>query len=312
MTPQDFIAKWGAPGGVPGPAYALNEEQGSRSHFLGQPDKLALLRRIWSAPERFEPEETNRDIAEAAAKSFATLAEGLRRRGVNTLPRSEQTPSPHTLRFLKSAPTSAPSTPGGSNSVAASAEAEIANRIAHLEALPFPAGLTPADTAHQRTETLPGGAVIPADIYMENQPVTHINKAQEATNTIVNLASEPIRPNDSEVGVVRMSVAISKSEAYEPPTSEPAPPGEPAQSHASAEVASSTQSVQKVKIAKTRPVPLLFEHAIAAAYGWADYTAVMPDDEILKRLLALNLARSGGGVVSCASTKPAAEPLPQA
>jgi len=27
MTPQDFIAKWGTPGGVPGPAYARNEEQ---------------------------------------------------------------------------------------------------------------------------------------------------------------------------------------------------------------------------------------------------------------------------------------------
>lgn len=34
MTPQDFIAKWGAPGGVPGPAHALNEEQGAQSHFL--------------------------------------------------------------------------------------------------------------------------------------------------------------------------------------------------------------------------------------------------------------------------------------
>jgi hypothetical protein len=33
--------------------------------------------------------------------------------------------------------------------------------------------------------------------------------------------------------------------------------------------------------------------AVAAAYGWANYTAAMPDDEILRRLLALNLARSG-------------------
>ena len=32
--------------------------------------------------------------------------------------------------------------------------------------------------------------------------------------------------------------------------------------------------------------------AVAAAYGWADYTAGMADEEILKRLLALNLARS--------------------
>jgi hypothetical protein len=35
--------------------------------------------------------------------------------------------------------------------------------------------------------------------------------------------------------------------------------------------------------------------AVAAAYGWTDYTADMADEEILKRLLALNLARSAGG-----------------
>jgi len=34
MSPQDFIAKWGAPDGVPGPSFALNEEQGAQSHFL--------------------------------------------------------------------------------------------------------------------------------------------------------------------------------------------------------------------------------------------------------------------------------------
>ncbi len=182
MSPQDFIAKWGAPGGHPGPAYHLNEEQGAQSHFLDlcdllgvpkpgsaegylfeekshiiggrtgyadvfmrgvfawenkapgknldsalkqlltyslalsnppilvvsdrltirihtqftghpsqthevrleeldQPEKLALLRRIWTAPESFKPKVTNRDITEAAAKSFATLAEQLRKRG---------------------------------------------------------------------------------------------------------------------------------------------------------------------------------------------------------------------------------------
>ena len=63
---------------------------------------------------------------------------------------------------------------------------------------PFPAGLTPADTAHQQTEQVEGGALIPAQL-------------QEQT---------------SEAGVVRMSGAILKSEAYEPPASEPAPPGQ--------------------------------------------------------------------------------------
>ncbi len=45
-----------------------------------------------------------------------------------------------------------------------------------------------------------------------------------------------------------------------------------------------------------RPAWLANAHAeldatVAAAYGWADYTATMPDEEILRRLLALNLAR---------------------
>ncbi|MDE2147776.1 MAG: hypothetical protein KGJ24_13900 [Burkholderiales bacterium] len=35
--------------------------------------------------------------------------------------------------------------------------------------------------------------------------------------------------------------------------------------------------------------------AVAAAYGWADGSPAMADDEILRRLLALNLARSGEG-----------------
>ena len=33
--------------------------------------------------------------------------------------------------------------------------------------------------------------------------------------------------------------------------------------------------------------------AVGAAYNWADYTPDMPDEEILKRLLALNLERAG-------------------
>ena len=48
-----------------------------------------------------------------------------------------------------------------------------------------------------------------------------------------------------------------------------------------------------------RPAWLAAAHAqldaaVAAAYGWANYTADMPDDELLRRLLALNLQRSSG------------------
>lgn len=34
------------------------------------------------------------------------------------------------------------------------------------------------------------------------------------------------------------------------------------------------------------------DRAVAAAYGWDDYTPAMPDEEILRRLLALNQARA--------------------
>ena len=35
--------------------------------------------------------------------------------------------------------------------------------------------------------------------------------------------------------------------------------------------------------------------AVAAAYGWVDWTPTMPDDEILRRLLAMNLERAEKG-----------------
>ena len=48
---------------------------------LDQPAKQALLRRIWLDPESFRPKKTSRDITELAARSFATLADDLRKRG---------------------------------------------------------------------------------------------------------------------------------------------------------------------------------------------------------------------------------------
>ena len=80
--------------------------------------------------------------------------------------------------------------------------------------------------------------------------------------------------------------AISKSEAYEPP---PPAPARPAQ--------------RKVHPGEPTPQPnqrpawldaahKALDAAVAQAYGWSDYKPDMPDEEILKRLLALNLARA--------------------
>ena len=54
MTPQDFITKWGTPGGVPGPAYALNEEQGAQSHFLDLCELLGVPKPGSAEGYRFE------------------------------------------------------------------------------------------------------------------------------------------------------------------------------------------------------------------------------------------------------------------
>ena len=54
MTPQDFIAKWGAPDGIPGPAFALNEEQGAQSHFLDLCELLGVPKPGSSEGYRFE------------------------------------------------------------------------------------------------------------------------------------------------------------------------------------------------------------------------------------------------------------------
>ena len=37
------------------------------------------------------------------------------------------------------------------------------------------------------------------------------------------------------------------------------------------------------------------DQAVAAAYGWPDFTPATPDDDILKRLLALNLTEATHG-----------------
>ena len=149
-----------------------------------------------------------------------------------------------------------------------------------------------------------------------------------------------------------MSGPISKSEAYEAPASEPAPPSEHQQRTSTRdlaiEIANAVKKLNNLREAwlnpkewthkvpevtplgmsespypdriepkpgisqedlkalqkrtltnlyNLRPQWLQMAHqqldlAVAAAYGWTDYSAAMPDEEILKRLLALNRERS--------------------
>ena len=205
-----------------------------------------------------------------------------------------------------------------------------------FETFPFPAGLTPADTAHQRTETLEGGAVIPADISEQQIPFSNVLIEYCATDIIANRIStssrpqahdstRPTRTDDASTPQQAMSfraAAIAIATAAKHLTDlrdnwlnpkewthkvkeitplgmghSPYPDRIEPKPGISEEDLKSLQKRTLTNLYNLRPSWLAIAHAqldaaVAAAYGWADYTTAMPDDEILKRLLALNLERS--------------------
>lgn len=154
-----------------------------------------------------------------------------------------------------------------------------------FETFPFPAGLTPADTAHQRTETLPDGAVIPADLSPAVRP--QAEAIARAAKRLVDLRDAWLNPpewTDRVPEVVPLGMAASPY-----PDRIVAKPGH------EAELAKRTLT----NLYNARPAWLASAHAaldvaVASAYGWTDYTTTMSDDEILRRLLVMNLARATG------------------
>ena len=182
-----------------------------------------------------------------------------------------------------------------------------------FETFPFPAGLTPADTAHQRTEAVEGGALIPADLpdtlsdalhtedFKPNQPLAPVHQAPAAIKTIsprqaaIAIAQAAQRLNTLRqawlnppewTDTVPEVVPLGMSTSPYPDRIVPKPGFEK-------DLAKRTLT----NLYNLRPAWLAAAHAqldaaVAAAYGWQDYTADMPDDEILRRLLALNLERS--------------------
>ncbi len=166
-----------------------------------------------------------------------------------------------------------------------------------FETFPFPTGLTPADTAHQRTEVLQGGAVIPLQSLEANQAAAPYLAAQAATKDIaIGIAQAAHRLNQLRQAwlnppewthTVPEVVPLGLQTSPYPDRVLPKPGFE-------AELAKRTLT----NLYNQRPAWLTAAHhaldaAVARAYGWADYSADMADDEILRRLLALNLQRAG-------------------
>ncbi len=154
-----------------------------------------------------------------------------------------------------------------------------------FETFPFPAGLTPADTAHQRTEPLPEGAQIPADLTPEVR--VHAAAIARAAKRLTDLRDAWLNPPEWTERVPEVvPLGMERS---------PFPGRIVAKPGFEKDVAKRTLT----NLYNQRPAWLAQAHdaldaAVAAAYGWADYRPAMADDDILRRLLALNLARAQG------------------
>ena len=178
-----------------------------------------------------------------------------------------------------------------------------------FETFPFPEGLTPADTAHQQTEAIEGGAVIPSGlaggISASNAPPAQSIPAPEAIKTIAT--GMTVRTHAEAVARAAKRLNDLREAWLNPPewtqrVPEVIPLGmtvSPYPDRILPKLGHEKDLAERTltKLYNLRPAWLDTVHkeldkAVAAAYEWADYTPSMADEEILKRLLALNLARS--------------------
>jgi hypothetical protein len=183
-----------------------------------------------------------------------------------------------------------------------------------------PAGLTPRDTAHQRTEVLVGGAQIPTGLestfLKQNQPLALIKYAQNAIKSIANTTHEAtLREQASAIAQAAHRLNTLRENWLNPPewtqrVPEVTPLGMDHSPYPERILPRNDLSEADLKALAKRTLTNLYnqksegqapwlqaaheqlDQTVAAAYGWADYSPAMPDEEILKRLLALNVERS--------------------
>jgi type II restriction/modification system DNA methylase subunit YeeA len=140
---------------------------------------------------------------------------------------------------------------------------------------PFPEGLTPADTM-DATETLDSGAVIPI-VAPAYRPQAHA--IADAAHRLNALRENWLNPPEWIEHVPEVV------------------PGYPERIVPKPEHAAELKKRTLTNLYNARPAWLEHAHqaldaAVATSYGWDDYSPAMPEAEILRRLLALNLKRS--------------------
>ena len=152
-----------------------------------------------------------------------------------------------------------------------------------FETFPFPDGLTPADTAHQRTEVVADGVVIPS-MLGTSKKVQSATAIAKAAKRLDELREAWLNPPEWTVRVPEViPLGLDKS---------PYPDRILPKSGHENDLAGRTLT----KLYNQRPAWLDGAHksldmAVASAYGWTDYTSEMTDEEVLKRLLTMNLER---------------------
>ncbi len=141
-----------------------------------------------------------------------------------------------------------------------------------FETFPFPAGLTPRDTAPVAGQASP--PCLAGEIVAENiaAAARRLNELREAWLNPAEWVDWVITPEEEKAGFPKRPIAKPGHEA---------------------ELKKRTLT----HLYNARPAWLDLAHkeldkTVAAAYGWTDYSAEMPDDEILRRLLTLNLERA--------------------
>ena len=152
-----------------------------------------------------------------------------------------------------------------------------------FETFPFPHKLTPADTAHQKTETV-DGVLIPASL-----TDTATDKTRNIAVNIAKAAHDLVETRNNWLNPPAWVEWVQSPEE--------AAACFPMRAVAKKDHEAELKKRTLTHLYNTRPAWLAMAHAtldqaVAAAYGWADYTPDLSDDEILKRLLALNLSRA--------------------
>ena len=180
------------------------------------------------------------------------------------------------------------------------------NAKACFETFPFPQHLTPRDTAGWG----PGATICDSH---EAPPApsspcgTHATPDNTATTTQATTqapTTNPAKQHADKIATAARKLNQLRENWLNPPewvdwviTPEEEKAGFPKRPVAKPGHEADLKKRTLTNLYNARPAWLNLAHeqldkAVAAAYGWTDYTVNMPDDEILRRLLALNLERS--------------------